>query len=100
MLELSQHDITFLCFSESCQEHVEIMLHLFCRLCINFGSYSFHIFNGSPPEGFYELDVILLTPVAETLVNVFLILVLELIWDDFEVILKLLDFQGESLNFL
>jgi len=100
MLELSQHDVTFLCFSESCQEYVEIMLHLFCCLRINFGSYAFHIFDGSPPEGFYELDVILLTPVAEALVNVFLILVLELIRDDFEVILELLDFQGESLNFL
>ena len=100
MLELSQHNITFLRFSESCQEYVEIMLHLFCRLGIDFGSYAFHIFDRSPPEGFDELDVILLTPVAEALVNVFLILVLELIWDDFEVILELLDFQGESLNFL
>ena len=76
MLELADNDVAFLGFSESSQEHIEVVLHLLGCLGVDFTCDTFNIVDRSPSESFDELQIISLSPLAETLrrlVGIFLL---------------------------
>ena len=98
VLKLPQHNVSFLGFSESCEKHIQIMLHLLRGLGVDFGGYAFDVLNGSSFEGFDELVIVLECPIAESLRNLLVILIFYFLRNLLVVFLHVLDLETQFLQ--
>lgn len=98
LLKLFQHDITLFGLTETSQEYVQVVLHLFYLLGVDFRSYAFYIVYLTTAEGFQELPIVLLGPIVKSLTQQISILFFELLRNFFKIILHFVDFHRYFCN--